>query len=93
MIPSTQAAEHSLTTSSRAITGEIRYVEGERPGPEDLAGEFDFWFDGGACRQITGYTEYQLADGTVATNAVTPGLSLSIQFPDGRRVGIREHRP
>lgn len=56
----------------------------------DVDGDFDFWFDGGACRQITGWNEYVFHDGTVAEDLVTPGLIIVIRFPDGRRVSLRQ---
>ena len=62
----------------------------EKPQPGDLAGTFDFWFDGGACRIITGSTEYVLTKGIKVEVIVTPGLNVKIQFPDGRSVDIRQ---
>jgi len=35
----------------------------EEANPGDLSGNFDFWFDGGAARTITGWTEYEFEDG------------------------------
>ena len=32
----------------------------------DLPGEFDFWFDGGVCKQHTGSAHYDFADGAEA---------------------------
>ena len=31
----------------------------ETPIAADLSGNFDFWFDGGAARMVTGWTEYK----------------------------------
>jgi hypothetical protein len=62
----------------------------ERPIEGDLPGAFDFWFDGGAARLITGWTEYELADGTRATVGVTPGLSVVIKFQNGRCVSVTQ---
>ena len=56
----------------------------------DISGEFDFWFDGGACRIITGCNEYDLADGTRVTGATIPVLSVTIQFSNGSRVKIQQ---
>ena len=55
----------------------------KKPVAGDLPGEFDFWFDGGAGRLITGWNEYDLADGTRATVASIPVLSITI--PHWRR--------
>jgi len=65
----------------------------KRPREGDLIGEFDEWFDGGALRFVTGYTEYEFSDGTRATVDVLLYLSVSIVFPNGERVYIRqEHK-
>jgi hypothetical protein len=56
----------------------------------DMPGAFDLWFDGGACRFITGHTEYVFEDGSKASVLVTPTLSVLIEFPDGLRVEIRQ---
>ena len=64
----------------------------ERPIAGDLPGTFDFWFDDGAGRFITGWTEYVLADGTRVTVGTTPDLSVTIEFPNGSRVNIRQER-
>ncbi len=61
------------------------------PTAGDLAGEFDFWFDGGAAIIQTGNIEYTFADGTRATVAAPcPGLSVTIEFPNGCRVTIQQ---
>jgi hypothetical protein len=56
-------------------------ISGDPPG-------FDFWFDGGAGRIVTGWNEYDLADGTRATVGTIPTLSVTIQFSNGSRVSI-----
>jgi hypothetical protein len=56
----------------------------------DLPGDFDFWFDGGAARLVTGYTEYYFADGARATVDVLPVLRVTIKFADGRKVDVRQ---
>jgi hypothetical protein len=60
----------------------------EQPIAGDLPGMFDFWFDGGAGRMITGRTDYELADGTRVTVAVIPILSVTIDFANGARVQV-----
>ena len=60
----------------------------DKPGPGDIGGIYDFWFDGGAGRIITGWTEYCFIDGTRAIVGTNPLLSISICFPDGRKVEI-----
>lgn len=59
------------------------------PRPYDLMGDFDEWFDGGAVKHKTGYSEYTLEDGTFATVEATPQLSVIIRFGD-RLVVIRQ---
>jgi hypothetical protein len=57
----------------------------------DLEGAFDFWFDGGAARELTGFIEYQFSDGTKATvGAPIPALSVVIEFANGSRVRIQQ---
>lgn len=63
----------------------------EKPFAGDLEGPYDFWFDGGACRIITGWNEFVFRDGTVAeVGSCVPVLSVSIRFPDGRRVSVQQ---
>lgn len=63
----------------------------ETPRAGDRAGSFDYWFDGGACRVQTGVMEFELDDGTVVrVGGPMLALSLSIRFPDGRRVRIQQ---
>jgi hypothetical protein len=64
----------------------------DQPIPGDVSGKFDFWFDGGAGRIITGWTEYQLADGTTVTVGVTPLLTITLDFSNGSRVVIQQDR-
>jgi hypothetical protein len=63
----------------------------DKPTAGDVAGTFDFWFDGGAGSIQTGYIEYTFADGTRATLAAPiPALSVTIVFPNGCRVRIQQ---
>jgi hypothetical protein len=48
------------------------------PTSGDISGKFDFWFDGGAGRNITGWNEYDLVDGTRVTVETVPMLSMTI---------------
>lgn len=64
----------------------------EKPLAGEVQGRFDFWFDGGACRVMTGWNEYTFADGVVAQVGVIPALSVTIRFPDGRRVHIQQEK-
>jgi hypothetical protein len=60
----------------------------------DIHGTFDYWFDGGAVSMLTGSIRYDLADGTVAHRDVSPRhLSLTILFPGGERVVVRQDEP
>ena len=62
----------------------------ETPKDGDAEGEYDFWFDGGACRMITGWTEYHFTDGTRAGMPVIPHLRVEILFSDGRKVSLEQ---
>jgi hypothetical protein len=65
----------------------------ERPGPGDPAGDFNYWFDGGAARVLTGAVEYVLSDGTrVRVAAPIPSLALTIVLADGRSVRVEQLR-
>lgn len=60
-----------------------------RPLEGDLTGDFDFWFDGGACRIHTGSQHYVFADGTHAHLVMpAPWLSVNVVFPNGEIVDI-----
>ena len=64
-----------------------------RPLPEDEPGDFDFWFDGGACKYHTGSAHYRFADGTVAMVASPAALLwVRIRFQDGQLVEIAQAR-
>ena len=58
------------------------------PGPGDLAGDFDYWFDGGARKIVTGQTWYRMKDGTTAKCINVPGLHAFIRFPGGEEVAV-----
>lgn len=61
------------------------------PVAGDVEGAFDFWFDGGAARVLTGYVEYVFTDGTNATvGASFPALSVVIEFANGCRVRVQQ---
>jgi hypothetical protein len=63
----------------------------DTPTAGDIAGPFDFWFDGGAATIQTGVIEYKFADGARATLAAPiPALSVTIEFPNGSRVRIQQ---
>lgn len=64
----------------------------EEPLPGDKKGRFDFWFDGGACEIVTGYSRYEFATGTTATVSTTPGLNVRITFADGRGVSVSQYK-
>jgi hypothetical protein len=63
------------------------------PGPGDLEGDYDFWFDGGACRLVTGVTLHEFADGSRTHQLVIPALELAVEFPDGRSVRVASFSP
>jgi len=62
----------------------------EQPNSGDLSGHFDFWFDGGAARVVTGRTEYEFEDGARAIRHGVPGLSVDIQLPNGCAVKVSQ---
>jgi len=65
----------------------------DHPREGDLAGEFDYWFDGGACRIHTGSQHYVFADGAEAHLAApAPWLNVNVVFPDGRVVDVVQRR-
>jgi hypothetical protein len=63
----------------------------EKPIPGDVPGAFDFWFDGGAGKEETGYVEYRFTNGARATvGAPIPALSVTIHFANGSRVKVQQ---
>ena len=63
------------------------------PAYGDLEGEFDFWFDGGACKGHTGTKHYSFSDGTVAIVVCpAPWLQVVVEFPSGHQVQINQMR-
>jgi hypothetical protein len=60
----------------------------KEPIPGDLVGSFDFWFDGGAAKYVTGWTEWEFSDGSRAKVDVVPGLAVRIQFANGCGVEV-----
>ena len=80
--------EQSVAEVLRCIA--TRPNKRDRPIPGDLPGKFDFWFDGGAARIITGWTEYEFTNGTRAIVGVLEGLSVTVSFPDGARVRVTQ---
>lgn len=79
-----------------AILSVIASLPGKRDKPVtgDAEGDFDFWFDGGACKHHTGSAHFEFADGTRAMVA-SPAtwLWVRIAFADGRVVEIVQNRP
>jgi len=61
-----------------------------KPDAGDLEGSFDQWFDGGAIRTVTGWTEYHFADGTLAVVPTTPTLQVEVRMPSGVYLTISE---
>lgn len=66
----------------------------EKPRPGDLEGAFDVWFDGGACRFVTDYNEYCLADGAMAwLSTSSPRLSGAVRLATGETVTFSQQPP
>jgi hypothetical protein len=65
-----------------------------KPQPGDIDGDFDFWFDGGACKFHTGSAHYHFTDGAAAVVACPASwLWVQITFGDGERVEIHQVKP
>ncbi|MCM2256787.1 MAG: hypothetical protein NDJ94_14095 [Vicinamibacteria bacterium] len=65
----------------------------DRPVAGDLEGDWDFWFDGGACRCTTDVNNFTLQDGSEAwlsTSSLT--LRGGVRLPDGKVVTFGEER-
>ncbi len=60
------------------------------PRDEDMPGNFDEWFDGGAVRYSPGMAEYHFKDGTVAAVGMVSWLAVRIRFPDATTITIDE---
>jgi len=63
------------------------------PNADDLSGDFDYWFDGGAAIVQTGLMEYFFKDGTKAVKSVLkPGENyIRITWIDGSSDSILEN--
>ena len=63
------------------------------PGETDLPGDFDYWFEGGACRIHTGSLYFTFEDGTEAHVVFpAPWLNVNIVFADGAVVDVVQRR-
>lgn len=62
----------------------------KRPRKGDVSGDFSVWFDGGAVRHVTGFSEFVFSDGTQAWIHVRPFLSIRIELPNGEHVVIQQ---
>jgi hypothetical protein len=102
--PSDQKAEIFMKARHPGLTSDVARIlslVASRPNrrdtrrQDDLQGQYDFWFDGGACRVVTGGTIYDFADGTkVVVGGPEPSrYSLMITFADGYRVEARQTQP
>jgi hypothetical protein len=59
----------------------------------DLAGDYDYWFDGGAFLEHTGSREYTFSDGTTAFVAMPASwLWVKVRFPGGQLVEVVQRR-
>jgi hypothetical protein len=79
-----------------AILACIAEPPGKRtqPNHDDAPGDFDFWFDGGACKYHTGSAHYDLTEGTRAVVACPAHwLWVRVSFSDGRSVVIHQQNP
>jgi hypothetical protein len=59
------------------------------PIPGDLKGRYSYWFDGGACREDTGVTTYDLRDGTRIVDSCLSGDFLHILLPGVEWVRVK----
>jgi hypothetical protein len=62
----------------------------EQPRAGDLSGDYDYWFDGGACRIVTGVTTYDFSDGSSVHWPCTPRLSLTVRLSGGHQVQVNQ---
>jgi len=60
------------------------------PKPGDLNGKFDQWFDGGALKVVTGWSEYHFSDGTLAIVPTTATLLIEMRLPSGAYIIVSE---
>jgi hypothetical protein len=58
------------------------------PKPDDVVGNFDVWFDGGAVKHDTGISRFQFTDGSAASIATSLFNRVQITLPDGRHVDV-----
>ena len=62
----------------------------QHPLKQDLKGNFDIWFDGGAVKHDTGISTYTFANGSSATTGTSLLLGVGITLPSGRTVSVTE---
>lgn len=87
----TAVARVSFDDIARVLTLiSARPNERNTPRPEDAIGDFDGWFDGGAFRAVTGYTDYLFVDGTHARVATLPYLNLALKMPNGASIMLSQ---
>lgn len=63
-----------------------------KPKSGDIEGDFDYWFDGGSMRNVTGFTEYLFDDGSHARIPVVPNLTISIHLAIGKNILLQEEK-
>ena len=61
-----------------------------RPLEQDLKGNFDVWFDGGAVKHDTGISRYAFANGSSASTGTSLDFGVGITLPNGRRISVAE---
>lgn len=88
----------SLSAELRCVADGLRCIaeppnRRQSPVDGDIAGRFDFWFDGGACRAETGLTRFLFVSGMTAQYPVTPGLNITFEFPNGARILLERVPP
>ena len=62
----------------------------KHPNENDLKGDYDEWFDGGAIKYVTGSTRYYFEGGVVVHAAVQLEINFIIEFPNGKKISLRE---
>jgi hypothetical protein len=86
-----RVGEDRVAAVLQLIAAKPRWRDSAAEG--DLPGDFDYWFDGGACKQHTDSEDYLFADGTRAfVAAPATWLWVSIAFPNGEVVNIVQDR-
>jgi hypothetical protein len=62
----------------------------DTPRPDDLQGDYDGWFDGGAFEDLTGHRTYFFKDGSEITIGSFYKIAMTIRLPNGAELDLTE---